>query len=406
MMKLTERIVETLTCPAEKAEIMVPDDEVRGLFVRAYRSGQRVYVAQYRLGGRGSRQRRERLGLIGQISLSDARRAARALLGELAKGVDPVAERRQARLSTESRLDALLPRYEQHLARRRIVAQKLAISSLRRHLVEKLGGHTQVTELTRRVLAKRIDEVAAELPGASLELRKHLTGFLNWCVNKGYLPASPLAGLRRDRRSRAERLEEAGRVIGDVELAGLWQALATYEEPQFRDYVRLLLLLGVRRTELATARWSDIDPHRREWRIPAGNTKTGRARTVPLSQEAISIIEGLPRLVGTDLLLPGRDGRPMTGWSKRMPRLLRQTEACGVGPFRLHDLRRTFRTGLTRLSVPAELAELCIGHRRAALIETYDREPRLEEQRAAFEQWARHVLSLGASVRRLSRTAA
>jgi hypothetical protein len=89
-----------------------------------------------------------------------------------------------------------------------------------------------------------------------------------------------------------------------------------------------------------------------------------------------------------------------------MPRLLCRTEACGVAPFRLHDLRESFRTGLTRLGVPAELAELCIGHRRAALIETYDREPRLEEQRAAFEQWARHVLSLGASVRRLFRTAA
>lgn len=404
-MRLTERAVESLACPPDRGEVLFPDDDVKGLFVRAYRGGQRVYVVQYRLGGRGSRQRRERLGSVRQITLGDARKAARSLMGELAKGTDPVAERRQARLAPESRLDALLPKYEQHLARRRIVARKMAVSCLRRHFVERLGRHVQVADLTRRVLAKRLDEVAAELPGAALELRKHLTGFLNWCVGKGYLAASPLAGLRRERQSRAERLDQAGRALDMAELAALWRGLATYDEPQFGRYVQLLALLGVRRGELASARWADVDLRRGEWRIPAARTKTGRARTVPLPVPAMDIIRELPRYVSSDLLVPGRDGKPMTGWSKRLPRLLRHLEGQGVARFGLHDLRRTFRTGLTRLRVETEVAELCIGHRRAALVETYDREPRLEEQREAFERWARHVLETVAGVVALPRRA-
>jgi len=80
----------------------------------------------------------------------------------------------------------------------------------------------------------------------------------------------------------------------------------------------------------------------------------------------------------------------MTGWSKRHPELVRLS---GVA-FTLHDCRRTFRSGLSRLGVETELAEMMLNHTRADLLERYDREPRWEERMVAARHWADHVARL------------
>jgi integrase len=103
-----------------------------------------------------------------------------------------------------------------------------------------------------------------------------------------------------------------------------------------------------------------------------------------------------------DLVFPSaRSGGPMKGWSKIMDRADvrsgrgRQAKpgfvrAAGVD-FTLHDLRRTFRTGLSRLGVDRDIAELALGHARADLEARYNRDDCEAALRAAFEAWAAHV---------------
>jgi integrase len=404
-MSLTEKRVAEFACPPGKAEAWLWDVAVRGFGVRAYPDGRKVYVAQYRTGGRGSRQRRERLGSVGQVTLEAARRAARRLMGEVANGQDPVAERRGAARREETRLDRLLEAYDQRLERRRAVKRKEAVSLLRRELVAKLGAATDVAELSRRVLVKRVEAVAADRPGTAAELRKHAGGLLNFAVDQGLLAANPLAGMRRERRTRAERLERPGRAMDDRELGALWRAAGTYPDRVFGAYLRLLLLLGVRRTELATVRWPDLDLKRRVWTLKDEATKTGEGREVPLPGPALDLIRTAPRFAGTALMLPGRSLRPMSGWTQRVADFLEHARTDGVARFTLHDLRRTYRSGLTRIGVPEPLAELMVGHRRRDLIEAYDRERRFEEQQAAAERWAAHVLACAEGVERWKRLA-
>ena len=84
------------------------------------------------------------------------------------------------------------------------------------------------------------------------------------------------------------------------------------------------------------------------------------------------------------------------------PKLLTRSVArCGarlkrqkVAPFNVHDLRRTVRTGLGRLGVRPDIAELVIGHKRSKLIETYDRHRYPEERRDALERWSAHLATL------------
>jgi hypothetical protein len=106
-----------------------------------------------------------------------------------------------------------------------VVKRSEAVSLLRRELVAKLGGATEVRELSRQMLVRRVETVAAAgRLGTAIELRKHANGLLNFALNRGLIPFNPLAGLRRERRTRAERLERPGRAMPDHEIGALWRA--------------------------------------------------------------------------------------------------------------------------------------------------------------------------------------
>jgi integrase len=137
--------------------------------------------------------------------------------------------------------------------------------------------------------------------------------------------------------------------------------------------------------------WDQIDLDAGTWTIPAGNAKNGREHIVPLPQSAIEII-GRQKTLGTnDYVFAGRTkGSAISGWSKRQAALIAESRVT----FTLHDLRRTYRSGLTRLGVDTELAEMMINHQRAELLQIYDREQRLDDRRAAAERWAEHISSI------------
>ncbi len=92
-MKLTQVRIEGLKCPPEKRDVLVFDDEQRGLGVRITASGGKTFLAQYAFHGQ---KRRIPLGSTSGVSLAKARDAVRAILGDVARGIDPAAERKKA----------------------------------------------------------------------------------------------------------------------------------------------------------------------------------------------------------------------------------------------------------------------------------------------------------------------
>ncbi len=98
MPKLTEKTIATLACPAGRKDRLVFDEAAPGLAVRVTAAGAKSFLAQYtRPGGR---KRRVPIGRWGAVTLEHARAAARGILGDVAKGRDPAAERAAARLRT------------------------------------------------------------------------------------------------------------------------------------------------------------------------------------------------------------------------------------------------------------------------------------------------------------------
>jgi integrase len=154
------------------------------------------------------------------------------------------------------------------------------------------------------------------------------------------------------------------RVLSDEEAAAIWQAAGETTHP-FGAIVRLLMLTGQRRDEVAGMTWAELSEDLATWTIPATRTKNGTPHLVPLSQRARELLHTLPSDRPGDvqgahqggklaLVFPGERGTPFSGWSKAKSAL---DTASGVSRWWLHDLRRTLATGLQRFGVRLEVTE-------------------------------------------------
>ena len=390
--KLTETVVRRVPAPTA-GQTMIWDQAVTGFAVRILPGGSRIFWFQYRTrGGRAGKNRMVRIGTWPTVSLAAARRAAKVLAGQVAHGQDPAAERQEAKRRDSSTLRSLLAadgEYARHLKRRHIVNAKQALSSLNRGLHRMLSK--DVADLTRRDFVSAISALeAAGTPGAAQDLRKFARTFLEWCVSTGRASHNVLAGLRQPKRSRAERLKAAsngGRALSDDQIRKLWPAAGRLGS--FGGLVRLALLTGLRRGELAQIeRTRDVRSDR--LMVQPEHAKSGALHEVPLTALMRAVIAGSP-VTTSKLLFPSAvTGGRIQGWTKLVAKL---RQASGVD-FRLHDLRRTARTLMSRLGVPEDIAELAIGHVRADLIARYNKDQAWEGRCDAFARVSAHVESL------------
>src|SRR6516162_10742975 len=390
--KLTETAVRRAGVPTI-GQTMIWDQAVTGFALRILPGGSRTFWFQYRTsGGRSGKNRMVRIGSWPTVSLNAARKAARDLAGQVARGQDPAAKRQEAKRRDSSTLRHLLAadgEYERHLKHRHIVNAKVIISGLNRGLHRLMSK--DVADLTRQDFVSAIATIeAVGKPGAAQDLRKFARTFLEWCVSSGRAHSNVLAGLRQPKRSRAERLKAAangGRALSDDEILKLWQSADSFGS--FGGLVRLALLTALRRGELAQIeRARDILADRIV--VRPEHAKTGAQHEVPLTDLMHEVIAGAP-VTTSKLLFPSVvTGGRIKGWTKLVAKL---RQVSGVD-FRLHDLRRTARTLMSRLGVAEDLAELAIGHVRADLIARYNKDEAWEGRCDAFARVSTHVESL------------
>ena len=317
-----------------------------------------------------------------------ARQMAREILGRVANGVDPLAERHEARQREKARLSDLLDRYDEDLGRRSYVNRRTVMSGLR----TKMDGllKRDVRDISGAELAQIIERLEqAGKSGAAQDFRTHCRAFFNWCVTKAkILAANPLAGHRKERATRADRIAKAehGRALSDAELSALWNAADP--ATTFGRLLRFYVLTGCRRGEGAGLAWPMINRSVRRIDLPAVFVKQGRAHEVYVSSLLADLLAQCTVDARSDLVFASpKSGTKISGWSQLLASFARR---CPV-TFELHDLRRTFRTGLSRVGIEADVAELAMGHARSDLEAIYNRDKREALLRDAFERWASHV---------------
>jgi hypothetical protein len=191
---------------------------------------------------------------------------------------------------------------------------------------------------------------------------------------------------RSDRRVKMKDLAR-DRVLSDDELQKLWLAAEKYPGP-FGAYLRFTLLTATRRSESAACRRSEIGNGGGTWIIPGGRYKSGKDMVIPLSETARKIVAAQPVLSGGDYIFGADGSRPMGGFDARKADF---DKIAGIHNYRLHDLRRTARTLLSRAGVPADIGERCLGHLPGGVRGTYDRHAYQVEKAAAFEALAAQI---------------
>ena len=213
-----------------------------------------------------------------------------------------------------------------------------------------------VIKLVERIANRGADRQAHNILGLART-------FFAWAVETDRIKASPCAGIRPKKLIGEKRVRT--RVLNDAELAAVWQAAAKTSYP-IGPYYRLLLLTGARKTEASGATWSEFDLDAGTWTVPEVRFKSACTHRIPLSRDAVELLESLPRLGELVFTVDGK--KPINGFSKskaRLNSLVDQIAGRDID-WQIHDLRRTVRTRLAGLGISDTVAEQIIGHGRRA----------------------------------------
>jgi integrase len=398
--RFTDRTVKALK-PGEHWDPGFP-----GFGVRVSDTGRKTFILAARYPGNKSSARRA-LGHYGTLSLEDAREKARGWLKLIDRDIDPEAEeerQRQAQLRKQANTFAsVAEEYIAHIHRQKQRKAAVVERELRAEFITPWGKRA-ITDITQHdvaaVVAAAVDRGA---PYQAHNLFGHIRTLFGWAIGRGVygLEHSPCDRLRPKDLIGARAMRD--RTLTDDELGAFWRATEQLEYP-WAPFFRLLLITGQRKSEVSDSRWPEFDTEREKlWTVPPERFKSGSAHLVPLTDDALALLRGLPKFKRGDHLFSTTFGqKPIDGFSKAKDRLdnLMLAELRNIAsergedarkvklpPFVIHDLRRTVRTRLSALRVPDTVAEMVIGHGRKGLQRVYDQHKFVDEMREALTAW-------------------
>ncbi|CAO3372854.1 tyrosine-type recombinase/integrase [Azospirillum argentinense] len=402
---LTAKAVEKMKAdPTRRLEI--PDGIVPGLFLVVQPSGVKSWALRYRVGGgRAGKTRKHTLGRVPTTELGDARKAARLLLEDIAKGIDPAIQPEPVPIPQITTVEQAVARFLKAQTAKGLRSVDEQGRVLKRHLVAAIGDK-DVRSIERRDVyallegmrdartTVEVDGVATEVPKYRAQVNRVLTlckTFFGWAVEAGEIAGNPAMDIKRmvveQSRERALSAEEMAKVI----------RAADSDDYPVGPLVRFMLLTAVRREEATRARWAEFDLEAGLWTIPAERTKPGREHRVPLSTAALSLLDGLPRWTEGDYLFSASAGKHFyAGWRKAAGRI---EKAAGLSAdWVVHDLRRTVATRMGEdLDIDESIISRILNHSskgRLGVTSVYERSRRERAMRAALEAWGYHVTHL------------
>src|SRR5262249_27818665 len=345
----------------------------RGFGVRITSGGARSFVMNYRS---ARVERRLTIGQYPDWSVLRAIKEARALRQRIDRGQDPLADRRTVEAAAADTFKAICEEYRAGGGRgRRPVWQRRAFLG---PLVYPAGGGRKIDAIGRieitRLLDRIEDQNGARTADVTLAVIRKI---MNWHAARSDEFRSPIVrGMARHGSVARQR------TLTDDELRRVWAA-ASVDGP-FPALVKFLLLTAARRAEAAEMLWTELDGA--VWTLPSARNKAKIDLMRPLSKAALEVLPG--KIAGCDFVFTTDGKTSVSGFSKFKRAF---DKACGIPDWRLHDLRRTARSLMSRAGVLPDHAERCLGHVMPGVRGVYDRYEFLEEKRRAFEALAAQI---------------
>lgn len=328
-MKLTKTLIDGMAFEGKdssQADIRF-DDALPGFGVRVWPSGKKTFVVRYRFQGR---RRYLTLGQYGVLTLQQAREMAQKRLAEVLNGKDPLEERQRG--NRGKTFGEFAAEYmERHGAFKRDM--RMDETRLRLYLLPALKA-TKLEAIRRTDIAAIHARVGKTYPGAANRMLSLVSKMFNLAVDWGYVdegfpnPAKRIARFPEHARDRYVKHEEMPRFL---------ESLEAEPNPYLRALFWMYLLVGLRKSELRTLKWTDVDLSQKSLRI--AKTKAGKPHHLPLSEHAFAILKGVPRQFANPYVFCGmKEGRPLVNIDSAWRRMRKRA---GIEDVRIHDLRHT-----------------------------------------------------------------
>ena len=364
-MRLTDVTIRTLKAPAKGAVIFY-DDHITGFGIRISEGGTKSFIITH-----GRRRERETLGRVGVVSLQEARAEAKRRLAEYTLGKE--------RPRTKSWDEAVTEYLTEVAAKRKPRTHDSYKYALNRHFKY---GTTKLSELRPHDLHKNLDRLLnrpAEQQHAFVALR----AFIRWAYRKHYLERNPM-----DRMRAPHPYVPRERVLTDEELKKVWHAAG---DDVFGRIVKMLILTGQREGEVVKLTGSMVGDD--QITIPKWLAKNSREHRLPLGTLAKEVL-GSSVSPDTYYFPAVGKAKPFGSFATRKRYL---DERSGVSNWRIHDLRRTFASGLASIGVQIPVIERMLNHISGSfggIVGVYQRYNYMPEMRDAIARWEKHVQEL------------
>jgi integrase len=383
--QITKRLIDNLK-PRE-SEYFVWDSALAGYGVRIQTTGAISYVVKYRAGsGRAAPTRRLTLAKVGTITPDEARTLAKKILGSVAHGADPAAQR-----AADKRASTLAEVAEQFLTEHVEAKRSASSAGSYRDLLERLAfpeiGKRKADKVTSAEI-QRLHSKNAHTPYQANRLLRVLSSLFTFAAKAHVVPAgfNPCRGIEhfpeegRERYLTTPELAQIGEAIREAEAIGLPYTVdeakpkakhapksanrRTMIGPHAAAALRLLIFTGARLREILHLKWEHVDFERGLLLLPT--SKTGK-KTIVVNAPALAILTGLPRT--SDFVIAGSSvDSPRSDLKKPWKAVAARAGLTGV---RIHDLRHTHASVGAGAGLGLPIIGKLLGHTQSATTQRY-----------------------------------
>jgi integrase len=358
---LTSQLIKQTACPEGKAKCDLFDSNCKGLMVEIRQTGRKTYYLRYQ-NGRG-RTRQLKIADERDVTLSQVRQLADGLRNKIAMGEDPLDEKAvQSQVPTFA--DFITDQYMPFIKSYKR-SWDTDVSLLKNHLLPRFGKK-YLDEITRQDIVRMHSDRKAS--GAAAGSANRLLIMMRYIFNLALRWEIP--GIKSNPCKGIPLMEENNkmeRYLSVEEAQKLYEAVCKSENTMLKFIVPMLILTGARKREVLDAKWTDFDLSRRTWRIPI--TKSGKARHVPLSDGALTLLATMPRKTDCEWAFANPEtGKPYVSifyaWNTAR-------KSVGLSDVRMHDLRHSFASLLINSGRTLYEVQHILGHTQVKTTQRY-----------------------------------
>jgi len=361
VVSLSAEFVRNAVCPEGKAKENYYDTAITGFILEVRKTGGKTYALRYK--DSHGRQCQHKIGDSKSISFDKAKNAAQIIRSRVVLGEDPSAEKRTKRMVptiAEFCRDRYMP-----FVRVDKRSWKSDDSYLRCHVLPRFGTY-HLDKINQQAVIEwhhsmKAHGFAMGTANRGLVLLKYIFNLaLKWQIPG--VQSNPASGVKLFEANNARE-----RFLTAEETQRLRDAIDKSKNPQLKNIIPLLLLLGCRKRELLDSCWAEFDLDRRTWRIPLA--KSGKSRHVPLSKAVLEILDQLPRFDGCPYVVPNPETlKPYVQIHRSWDHA---RKAAGLPDVRMHDLRHSMASNMVNSGRSLYEVAKVLGHSRLKTTERY-----------------------------------